>query len=92
MTRSRGKKDANQDDIVEQCRKVGMKVCIISQFKGHEYDLDIGWKKKWIKFEVKNKHTDNFTEKEIKFEFDCNIKGLPYAAVTSFEEVLEVFK
>ena len=92
MTRSRGRKDNNQDDIVKQCRKFGMIVEIFSQYKGHKFDLLIGYYGIWLPFEVKRKESDSLTENEIKFSELCLNHDLPVCKVINFEQVLNVFK
>ena len=91
MTRSTGRKDGNEKEIVDQCRKFGMLVIIQSQYRAHDFDLLIGDRGKWLIFEIKKDDKAKLTENEETFRLKCVHRGLPIHYVTSFEQIFKAF-
>ena len=92
MVRSRGRTDTNQKDIVDKCRARDWVVVILSQYKGHPFDILVGAYRMWISFEVKRSEKEKLTEREAVFAVDCYKHQLPHYAVCSFEQIEQVFE
>ena len=78
--------DANQAEIVEALREVGVSVLILSQVGGGCPDLLIGWQGKNHLIEVKAPNGDLSKRQK---EFFDNWRGRTYI-VRSVDEVLEL--
>ena len=89
--RSTGRKDGNEKEIVNQCRKFGMLVIIQSQYRAHDFDLLIGYRDAWLPFEVKKDKREKLRPRQAEFKEKCEAKGLPIYTVTNFETVMSVF-
>jgi hypothetical protein len=88
----RCRKDLNQDEIVRQCRKVGMLVVKFSEFRGHVFDLLIGHKGIWLVFEIKKSEKEKLKESELEFWEKCSVRSLPLIHATCFKDILIGFE